>query len=182
MNTNDIGKAPTVPKIRVSKTFSNIADLSKIEAEIQDKFGQYLGELAGWYMQKYINEMVYNRDVLQHNLNETQSDGSEGYEKYHRSGALSRAVIVRRYSNGEWRVGIDGRKLPVSYATEPNQWGQHAGFDGVPFASEIAASVNYGQNSPLFAYQGINFVEETQRYIDSVIHYEWDKFKKMNKI
>lgn len=163
-------KRPPVPKLNINKRFKTLDEFSSINKAIGEGFGRYIAELGGAFMQEYITQRVYGEDAL------------GGASSYERTYDLINAVTVTRSAGGQWKVGIDGRKIHVSPAKDPNEWGQHAGIHGEPVASQMASYLEMGNDSPLYSYGGIEYIEETERYLNSIVQSEWAKFRSVNNI
>jgi hypothetical protein len=158
-----------IPKLNT--TVRSIEELIQIQRTIAAEFNQHMAKLAKDYMQNYIFQKVYLE-------NSFLQDGGGLY--YERTGDLAEAVVCTQSKNGEWKVGIDGRKLHAIPRESADMWGQHTSIHGVAQSTNMAEWVNAGNDSPLYSYNGIEYMQATENYINKISAFEWKRFKALN--
>lgn len=160
----------TPQKINISRKVKTIEDINMVTEIIANGFAEYMSEVAKEFMQDYINQKVYLEGSL---------GGPSDY--YERTYDLKNAVVARIDSNGQWYIRIDGRKLHVRQQPD-GMWGQHIGVDGQPVAGTMQYFLEEGNNSPLYSYDGIEYIEATEKYLNEVYLDEWRRFRSANNL
>ena len=105
--------------------------------------------------------------------------------EYRRTSELLESVTASKvFRKGRYesvaQVFFDDSK--VSHIKNPNEkWGQHASsIDGNPFDISIIASyLNYGEVTPLYTFDGVNFVKATMEQLSEIDYRINKKLKAM---
>lgn len=160
----------TPPKVRISSTLRTYSDIINALDALEVQFGEYLSELAREYMKEYIQQEVYLNDAL--------LSGGEYSGTYERTSQFLNAIEVKKNSKNQWAVGIDGRK--ISAISRPDGFHAHESFNGVSAAGAMSSFIEYGNNSSIYGYAGIHYIEKTQQYIENILPSAWAKFKQAN--
>jgi len=135
----------------------NFKDVNSLEMYLRSKIPislTVIGEEIKKKLRENIQNLWYDRDFTPTHYTRTM----EYIESL-------RCSEVLNMGNGQYQVRIYfATHAIIPHSTPYGEWNQHAGVNYEDVSASIPSFIEYGNNSPLYSYQGVHPVETTKQW------------------
>lgn len=134
-------------------SFNNVNDLMKFIKRTTRYPLEQVAHKVEDILKQYILDNWYGRM--------TPSDYSRSYQFIN-----SLTIKPTQEINDGWQIEIyfDNEKIMPMYADDDRYWNKHMSVYGEDVSDDIPFFIEYGNNSPIYEYQGIHMVKNTADY------------------